>query len=240
MPTPSIPGFRGPTFDIFDALGLVPKPSYAPHDIQAAWRGAFRILHEDKKNINGAYVPTFPNVDQITRAKDWLMECPENIETAYAALVGSHRSTWNPSATPGTPAVLQPIPGAVVDPPLVSGLRSEGSCCPASISDACRIPPAVTVVTVRFPDAKITVTRSVSIHGTKVPVDVDGLVYWGPMPTVEKAASIQMPLLGQQFDDRPDFSTEVLNRDGQTLRVFPFGDFADELVLEESVKATNT
>ena len=116
MPASYIPGFPGPAFDLFDALGLEPRPSYTDHDIKVAWRAAFRILHSDKKHINGKYVPKFPTVDQITRAKDWLLEDSKNVETAYEALAEDYRSTWNPHAKPGTSAVLQPIPGAVAEP----------------------------------------------------------------------------------------------------------------------------
>ena len=116
MATPYIPGFDGEAFDLFDALGLVPKSSYSAHDLQVAWRAAFKILHSDRKHINGKYVPKFPTVDQITRARDFLSEHPENIELAHEALAESYQSTWNPYAKAGTRAVLQPIPGAVAEP----------------------------------------------------------------------------------------------------------------------------
>ena len=116
MALPYIPEYAGEPFDFFDALGLVPKSTYTKHDIQAAWRKAFKILHSDKKHVNGTYVPAFPTVDHITKAKDWLLEDPDHIEIAHEQLAGSYKSTWNPHAKAGTPAVLQPIPGAVADP----------------------------------------------------------------------------------------------------------------------------
>ena len=104
-----IPGFQDPQFDLFDALGLVPSADYTPQDINRAWRRAFKIIHPDRSHINKKFIPAFPTHVELARAKNWLLESPENLCVAYAVLAPTFRSTWNPRAAPGTAEVLKPI-----------------------------------------------------------------------------------------------------------------------------------
>ena len=104
-----VPGFPDPQFDLFDALGLIPSPEYNPYDIRRAWRRAFKIIHSDRSHISKKYIPMFPTHVELTRAKDWLLESPDNVHTAYVALASTHRSTWNPRAMPETADVLKPM-----------------------------------------------------------------------------------------------------------------------------------
>ena len=100
-----IEGFKDP-FDIFDALGISPKPFYSQRDITTAWRTAFRKIHSDKRMVNNNLIPLFPTPGDLNRAKEWLLESPENIQKAYTALRYRHRSTWNPHAPAGSLEVL--------------------------------------------------------------------------------------------------------------------------------------
>ena len=107
-----IPGFKDP-FDIFDALGLRPSPFYTERDIVLASNNALLIVHPDKRHLNEPYIPAFPTPVQINCAKEWLLaDLSNNLRSAYIALRHSYRSTWNPRAKFGTPAVLQPLPDA--------------------------------------------------------------------------------------------------------------------------------
>ena len=106
---PQITGFRDPQSDLFDALGLIPSTEYTPQDINRAWRRAFKIIHPDRSHINKNFIPVFPTHVELARAKDWLLESPDNLHAAYAALAPTFRSTWNPHAAPGTAEVLKPI-----------------------------------------------------------------------------------------------------------------------------------
>ena len=112
-----IKGFENP-FDVFDALGLIPSPYYCPGAITVAWRKASRKIHPDNARLNKGLVPQFPNLGELDRAKEWLLEAhPTNLIAAYRALRYIYRSTWNPDEPEGTAAVLRPMPDARAEKP---------------------------------------------------------------------------------------------------------------------------
>lgn len=108
-------------FDIFDALGLPPTDAITPDTIQKAWRRINLHLHPDKLVQNRPFTPSFPSLLQAQLAKDYLLvedlRRPNSESAASRVRIAlkygrdSFRSTWNPAAAAGTPAVLKPIPG---------------------------------------------------------------------------------------------------------------------------------
>ncbi|MCJ1477619.1 hypothetical protein MMC13_006292 [Lambiella insularis] len=109
-------------FDVFQALGLSPDPSYDAEDIGAAYRRAASHISPRHRRATRGVVPDFPTFDQLNIARDYLMAAQWEPfyrvrRNWYAHWYGPHqqygwRSLWNPNAPQGDPAVLQPDPNA--------------------------------------------------------------------------------------------------------------------------------
>ena len=106
---------RVPTlqFDLFDCMGLNPANRPSKRDIIKAFRDASLVHPDQKTRQSDKFVPTWPRMEQINNAKDYLLpfegDWEANLGTAMVNS-GGFRSTWNPRKR-GTQECMQPIPG---------------------------------------------------------------------------------------------------------------------------------
>jgi len=122
-----IPNHRYLQFDVFDALGLDPSPTLSRRDINKACVRALLIVHPDHQTANKGFVPKFPTVQQARDARDYLLGADYRLQRAQGLLWQNHKSTWNPAASRGTAAILQPREPVIAVPETTELPDSPGS-----------------------------------------------------------------------------------------------------------------
>ena len=110
--------------DVFDTLGLVPRPDYTYRELYDGHKNARRHINNNRQR---------PRMYDVELAYHWLNSNPSHLWMAYRALQASYRSTWNPSLNVGDPAVFQANPGIAVatHPPGLSTILPAWNALPA-------------------------------------------------------------------------------------------------------------